>query len=171
MNTTTRLFALALIASAASPAQPTALRDSLLDRFEGPWVLQGTIDGKQTTHDVSVGWVIAHQYFQVHEISRERNQDGSPEYEAIVCIGRDPTAEGYACEWLDVTGGSGLSAQAIGHGTRSDDSIHFVFRGGDGSLFHTTFAYHRSANSWQWLMDGEQAGTRVPLARVMLSRP
>ncbi len=170
MSTPFRLFTLVLLASAMASAQPTAFQDSLFDRFAGQWVLQGTIDGKQTTHDVSVEWVLAHQYLQLHEISREKNPDGSPAYEAIVFIGRDPAAEGYACEWLDVTGGGGLSAQAIGHGTRSGDAVHFVFHGGEGALFHTTFVYDRNADRWQWLMDGEQGGKREPFARVTLVR-
>jgi len=58
----------------------------------------------------------------------------------------------------------------FGDAERDDDKIAFVFKGTDGSLFHTTFVYDRSADTWQWLMDGEQNGKLPPFARLMLTR-
>ena len=160
---------LAVLAGPA-PAQPPAFRDSLLDRFAGRWVLQGTIAGSRTTHDVTAEWVLAHQYLRIHEVSREKDATGAPAYDAIVFIGWDQPSDQYACLWLDSTGGGGLSAQAIGHGKRSGDEIAFLFKGGDGSIFHTTFAYERSTGTWQWRMDGEEKGELQPFARVRLVR-
>src|SRR5579872_4632366 len=37
--------------------QPT-FHDPLLDHLAGNWVLQGTIAGKETTHDVEAAWVL-----------------------------------------------------------------------------------------------------------------
>jgi hypothetical protein len=136
----------------------------------GRWILQGTIAGKETTHDIVAEWVLGHQYMQFHETSREKNAIGEAEYEAIVFIGWDQPSSQYACLWLDVTGGGGLSAQAIGHAKRNGDEIPFVFKGSDGSTFRTTFIYERIANIWRWLMDGEENGTLQPFARVMLRR-
>jgi hypothetical protein len=72
--------------------------------------------------------------------------------------------------WLDSTGGGGLSAQAIGHAKRSGDEIVFLFKGGDGSVFHTAFAYSKETDTWQWLMDAEEGGRLQPFARVKLTR-
>ncbi len=149
----------------------TFFKDDLLDRMIGRWVLQGTIAGQETAHDVVVEWVLGHQYVQLREVSREKDGEGNPAYEAIVYIGWDQPSAGYACLWLDNTGGGGLVGQAIGHGKRSGDEIPFLFRGGDGSLFHTTFAYDRAGDTWRWLMDGEEAGKLEPFARVTLTRP
>ena len=46
----------------------------------------------------------------------------------------------------------------------------FLFKGGDGSLFHTTFRYDQGTGTWQWLMDGEADGKLQPFARVTLKR-
>lgn len=151
-------------------AQQTSFQDSLLDRSTGRWLLQGTIAGRETTHDVRSQWVLAHKYIQIHEVSREKNEDGDPVYEAIVYIGWDEQLNRYQCLWLDVTGGGGLSANAIGHGMRDGNSIAFLFKGGDGSLFHTTFAYDEGTGSWRWIMDGEENGKLTPFARLKLTR-
>lgn len=43
-------------------------------------------------------------------------------------------------------------------------------KGAGGSLFHTTFAYNKESDSWEWRMDGEENGTLRPFARVKLTR-
>jgi hypothetical protein len=161
-----------LLALSAGPARADepAWQDSLLDRFAGRWVLSGEIAGQETTHDVSAEWVLARQYLEVHEVSRERDAHGQPAYEAIVFVGQDPAADGYACLWLDVTGGGGLSARVIGHARRGGDEIPFVFAIPDGSTFHTTFAYERSTDTWRWRMDAGQKGESQPFARLRMTR-
>jgi hypothetical protein len=161
-----------LIVCCAFPvlAQQASFHDALLDELAGKWVLHGTIAGKETTHDIDAVWVLAHQYLQFHEISREKDTNGVAAYEAIVFIGWDNRSQQYACLWLDVTSGDGLSNGVIGHAKRDADHIPFLFKGSDGSLFHTTFVRDRSADSWQWLMDGEENGKLQPFARVTLRR-
>jgi hypothetical protein len=151
-------------------AQQSTFQDSLLEHLVGKWVMTGTIGGDSTTHDISAEWVLAHQYMRIHEVSREKNADGEAAYEAIVFIGWDRPDSQYACLWLDVTGGGGLSAQAIGHGRRTGSEIPFQFRGSDGSVFHNTFVYNRQSDTWEWRMDGEENGTLQPFARVRLTR-
>jgi hypothetical protein len=163
------LAAVVLVAFSASAQQPT-FQDPLLDSFIGAWVLQGSIAGRETAHDVVSEWVLNHQYVRFHEVSREKNAKGQAAYEAIVFIGWDQASSQYACLWLDSTGGGGLSAQAIGFGKRSGDEIAFLFKGQDGSVFHTTFAYAKGTDTWQWLMDGEEGGKLQPFARVRLTR-
>jgi hypothetical protein len=170
MNAMSKIILFSVLCSPCSRAQQTAFQDSLLEQMVGKWVLQGTIASIRTTHDVDVEWVLGHQYLQIHEISREKNPQGQPAYEAIVYIGWDRSANQYACLWLDVTGGGGLSAQAIGRAKKDGDRIEFLFKGSDGSLFHTTFAHDRDSDSWQWLMDGEVHGMLEPFARVTLVR-
>jgi hypothetical protein len=46
----------------------------------------------------------------------------------------------------------------------------FLFRGTDGSIFHTTFVYDKGTYTWQWLMDGEENGKLQSFARVKLTR-
>ena len=166
------LCLLAAVVLTASPmtAQASGFHDPLLDRLIGDWVLEGTIGGNPATHDVVVEWVLGHQYVRFHEVARERDSTGAPAYEAIVFIGWDQPSERYACLWLDSTGGEGLSSQAIGYGVANEDSIPFVFHSPDGTPFYTTFSYDRSTDTWHWLMDLEENGTRRPFARVTLSR-
>ena len=142
----------------------------MLDHLIGKWVLHGTIQGRETTHDVVSEWVLGHQYVRLHEVSREKNAKGQAEYEAIVFIGWDQASSEYACLWLDTTGGGGISPQAIGHAKRAGNEITFLFNYKDGGSFHTTFAYNKSTDTWQWLMDGEEGGKLQPFARVKLTK-
>ena len=170
MKTILQIFLCSILSSSVVLSQQTSFQDSLLEHMVGRWILQGTIAGKETTHDIIAEWVLGHQYMQFHETSREKNAVGQAEYEAIVFIGWDQPSSQYACLWLDVTGGGGLSAQAIGHAKPNGDEIAFLFKGSDGSTFHTTFVYDRSADTWRWLMDSEENGKLQPFARVMLRR-
>lgn len=170
MRTVLALLASIVLTSIAGPAQQSALQDPLLDHMVGKWVLQGTIAGSETTHDVLADWVLDHQYVRLSEVSREKDAQGRPAYEAIVFIGWDKETSRYACLWLDSTGGGGLASQAIGYAKRDGDSIAFVFKGKDGGIFHTTFTYSMSTDTWQWLMDGEEAGKLSAFARVRLTR-
>jgi hypothetical protein len=150
-------------------AQPAAPGDSLLSHLTGNWILHGTIAGRDTTHDIESEWVLNHEYVRIHEVSREKNGAGQPAYEAIVYIAWDQAASEYLCLWLDSTTGGGLSGP-IAHGRRSGDQIPFVFKFKEGSTFHTTFIYTASTDSWQWLMDDDEAGKLTPFARVKLTR-
>jgi hypothetical protein len=162
--------ALIILVSVSALAQQTIFQDPLLDHFVGKWVLQGTIGGSATTHDIVAEWVLGHEYVRLHEVSREKDAKGLAAYEAIVFIGWDQPSSQYACLWLDSTGGGGLTGQAIGHAKRDGDKIAFLFKGADGSFFHTTFVYSQSTDTWQWLMDGEEGGKLQPFARVKLTR-
>jgi len=162
--------ALVVLASLSASAQQGPLQDPLLDRLVGTWVLEGTIAGSQTMHDIQADWILAHGYVRLHEVSRERDASGRPAYEAMVLIGWDQASDQYACMWLDSTGSNGLKGEAIGHAKRAGDELPFLFEDSDGSLFHTTFAYDRGADAWRWIMDGEQDGRRQPFARVTLTR-
>ena len=151
-------------------AQQVTSQDSLLERMTGKWVLQGTIEGKQTTHDVVTEWVLDHQYLQINEVSREKNGNGKPEYEAIVYISHNRSLDSYSCLWLDNTGNGGLNGQAIGNAEATRDKLEFLFKGSDASIFHTTFEYNKSTDSWQWIMNAEMNGKLQPFANLKLIR-
>jgi hypothetical protein len=171
MKTINRFIAFFILLSVSTLAQqPATFQDPLLDHFVGPWVLTGTIGGAATTHDVDVAWVLGHQYVCIQETSREKDGKGQPAYEAIVFIGWDQPTGQYSCIWLDNTGGGGLVGWAIAHAKRESDKIAFLFKGADGSPFHTTFTYDKNGDSWQWKMDGEEGGKLTPFARVKLTR-
>jgi hypothetical protein len=162
------LFAL-LMTSGAS-AQEGQFNDVLLDHMTGRWLLEGTIAGQNTTHDVAIDWVLGHQYVQIREVSRERDSLGRPAYEATVFIGWDQPSSRYACLWLDNTGGGGLKGEAIAYATKSGDQLPFLFHSPDNSVFHTTFVFDKATDTWRWVMDGEEGGKVSPFARVTLKR-
>jgi hypothetical protein len=144
-------------------------QDPLLDRLVGDWVLKGTMAGGEVVHDVSAEWVTGHQYLRFVELSREREDDGTRAYEAIVFIGWDAKREGYACLWLDSTGGSGLVNGIIGFAAPSDDRLAFHF---DSDEFHfrTTFIYDPQRDAWDWIMDAVEGEALRPFARVTMTR-
>lgn len=166
-----RFVLLAFLVSIKIFAQQSSFQDILLERMTGSWILKGTIAGQEVTHDIEVSWILEHQYLQISEISREKDADGTAAYEALVLIGWDSDSSKYACLWLDVTGGEGISAQAvIGYAERDGDEIPFLFKMNEESVWHTTFVYDRITDTWQWNMDGEDNGKFKPFARVILTR-
>src|SRR3984885_10102410 len=175
MKTSPALLALLILpflimASFSVSAQQPTQRDPLLDHLAGSWILQGTIAGHETTHDIESEWVLGHEYLRLHEISREKNAQGQPAYEAIIFIEWDASSSQYKCLWLDSTGGGGLSAP-IALGKRGNDEITFLFRDKDkDSGVDTTFAYSKGADTWSWLIDNEDAGKLTSFARVKLTR-
>ena len=165
-----KTFALVIWVSFTASAQQITFQDSLLDHFIGSWVLQGTIQGKETTHDIVTQWVLGHQYLQFHEVSIEKNSGGEPMYEATVFIGWDQALSQYACFWIDGTSGNGLSNPVMGHAKRNGDKIAFLFKFSQTTLFHTTFLYDRGSDTWQWMMDDEENGKLQPFETVKLTR-
>lgn len=170
MRTNYRFFALGLLVSISVFAQTSALHDPLLDRMVGKWVLQGTIAGRETTHDIVSEWVLGHQYLRIQEVSREKTASNQPAYEAIVLIGWDPKSSQYTCLWLDNTGPWDFTSQGIGRAKRSGDAVTFRFGSNDGSGVNTTFSYDKNADAWQWLIDNETGGKIRAFARVRLTR-
>jgi len=148
--------------------QQSAAQDPLLERLTGSWILQGTIAGRETTHDIEAEWVLGHEYVRLHETSREKKPQGQAAYEAIIFIEWDESSSEYRCLWLDSTGGGGL-AQDIAHGKRRGDEIAFLFKDKDSSI-RTTFAYSKGTDTWQWLIDNEADGKVSQFARVKLTR-
>src|SRR5208282_4812975 len=56
-----RLLSLvAFCAASVVAAQQPPVQSPLLDHLAGKWVLQGTIAGQETTHDVDADWVLDH---------------------------------------------------------------------------------------------------------------
>src|SRR5580658_3120074 len=163
------ILAFLVMASFSVSAQQPTQREPLLDHLAGSWILQGTIAGRETTHDIESEWVLGHEYLRLHETSREKNAQGQPAYEAIIFIEWDASSSEYRCLWLDSTSGGGLSPQAIARGKRSGDEITFLFKDNDGSI-HTTFAYSKATDTWQWLIDNVAGGKLSEFARVKLSR-
>lgn len=86
MKTNAAIVALLFILSFSASAQEPKPKDPLLDRLSGNWILQGTIAGHETTHDIESEWVLNHEYLRLHETSREKNAKGQPAYEAIIFI-------------------------------------------------------------------------------------
>jgi hypothetical protein len=166
----TVLTIVTLLAALSLPvlAQQSARQEPLLDHLTGKWILQGTIAGRETTHDIEAEWVLGHEYLRLHETSREKKAQGQPAYEAIIFIEWDGSLGEYRCLWLDSTGGGGLSVPTAS-GKRSGDEIRFLFKEKDSSI-HTTFAYNKSSDTWQWLIDNEAAGKVSEFARVKLTR-
>ena len=157
------------LAASSFHTQVPGEKTSLFDHLAGRWVLRGTIDDKQTTHDVDAQLVLNRGYVRLHEVSREKDASGAPAYEAIVFISVDKKTGIYNCLWLDNTSNAGLVDGGVAHGTPAGNTIPFLFNT-PGGPFHTTFIYSPGSDSWRWEMDGESGGKRQPFARVTLTR-
>ena len=151
----------------AARAQTAA--PSLFDRLVGRWEAKGTIDGKQTVHDVDAELVLNRGYVRLHEVSHEKTKEGAPEYEAIVFISRD-TAGNYSMLWLDTTSSAGLTGSGIAHAKPTETTIPFIIEVGKDHVFRNTFVYAAATNTWAWRLDDDVAGTLTPFARLTLTR-
>lgn len=142
-----------------------------MQRMAGEWLMQGTIDNQVVTHDIHVDQILNRQYVRIHEVSREKNAAGEPEYEAWVHIAWDKANEEYVVMWLDNTGVTNFSADGVGHGKPDGERIPFIWKLADGSGIHNTFAYDRASDTWSWQIDNvDKAGKISPFARVILKR-
>ena len=164
------ILLLVLFVPATLKSQQLTSPDSLLNRLTGKWILNGTIDGQKTIHDIDAQRVLNGQYIQLKEVSREKDQKGNPLYEAIVYICWEESKKQYSCLWLDNTSNGGISNGIIGRAKYNGDKIEMIFKYGDTSQFHTTFLYDNDTHTWQWFMDGEENGKLQPFARVKLTK-
>lgn len=155
-----------MMAVTPAAAQQPTLSDDFLDRMVGRWTLAGTIGDRPTIHDVDAEWTLNHQYVKLHEVSRERDDAGRPQYEATVFIGWHEARKSYVCLWIDVFGGG---FAGTGFAERQSNELPFVFTAAESS-FHTTFRFDPAADSWQLHMDSEAGGKRRPFARLRLTR-
>ena len=152
----------------ARSSSPDSQRE-LLERMTGHWVLRGTIGKQQTTHDIDAAWVLDKEYVQIHEVSREKNADGKPQYEALIHVVWDPKANEYAALWLDTTGIANFPPEGVGHAKPAHDKMLFIFTDPAGGV-QTTFAYDRAKDQWTWNIDNESKGALTPFARLTLTR-
>ena len=169
MNKTIFVIA-ALVGSTLQAFGDSAQHGPLSDRLVGKWVLQGTIGGKETTHDVDADWVLNDGYVRLHEVSREKGPNGLPAYEAIMFISWDERSREYSFLILDSTSNVGLTNGVIGRAKPDTDKIPFLLKIKTNETFHTTFLYDKNSDSWQWVMDDETDGKMRPFARVTLTR-
>lgn len=170
MKTAVCILALLLLVPSLAAAQ-LGQQGTLLDDLAGNWVMRGTIAGDQVTHDITAEWVLADHYLRFHDLSREKDAEGAPAYEAIVFMGWDEPTSNIACLWLDVTGGGGLTGCVIGHAKQDGDKLPFVFDTGESGVILTTFVYEREVDTWLWTIDIDRDGTISHFASVTLTRP
>ena len=161
----------ALMARGHVAARPAATDDVWLGRLVGHWVLRGQLAGKNTTHDVDAEWVLNRLYVRLHEVSREKEADGRPAYEAIIYVCRDPASGEYAALWMDTTAAGAFAPEGTGRAKPDGDSLPFVFKDAHGEVsFRNTFAYDAQHTSWTWALDNIDHGAAKPFGRVTLTR-
>lgn len=124
--------------------------DDLLDNLVGEWRVAGKIRGKPAEQTYEARWALNHQFLRLHEVGAGAVLDGQVRYEAMVFIGYDNTSDRYVAHWLDVYGGR--FSETVGYGTRSGNSIRFVFEYPEGP-FHNTFIWQPKTNTWHFVLE------------------
>ena len=165
-----QLFLLVTILAAhGAMAQQAPVNSPLLDHLAGKWLLQGTVGKQAVTHDFDAEWVLEHHYLRFHEVSREKNEKGDPQYEATVFIGWNEKTKQYACVWMDVYGGA--TSESIGTATPKENELAFVFTDEHGETsFTNTFSYDSKTNTWEDRLDNVEKGVAKPFARFKLTK-
>ena len=163
------ILALALFAVPVACAQQPPVSSPLLDHLAGKWLMEGTMAGQPTKHDLDAQWVLDHHYLRIHEVSREKKANGQPRYEAFVFIAWNEQPKRYSCAWLDVYGG--FSDGSIGVAPPSDHELAFVFKNEKGEPdFSNHFAYDPKTDTWSDTLDNIVKGAPKPFGRIKLSR-
>jgi len=140
-------------------------RDELLDKLVGTWKLTRKIRGQTVENSVQAEWVLNHQFLRVHM----KDVAVPATYEAMVFIGYDNASERYVAHWLDVFGGR--FSETLGYGSRSGNSIKFVFEYPDGP-FHNTFTWDEKTGAWNFLLQTKnKTGNWVVFAEDTLGHP
>jgi len=153
----------AILAALTAMAQQPPLNSPLLDHLAGKWVMQGTVGKVPTTHEFEAEWVLGHHYLRFHEFSREKNDKGEPQYEAMVFIGWNENIKQYGLTWMDTYGGA--TVQSIGMATPKENELAFVFRDEHGEIdFTNAFIYDPKTNTWENRLDNVVKGEAKPFA-------
>ena len=149
----------------------TPIVNSVLDKLEGEWVMTGTIGNEEVTHDVYVDRILKRQYVRIHELSREKDADRGPAYEAWIHIAWDKENAEYVVMWLDSTAATNFAPKGVGHGKPDGDRIPFIWKLADGSGIHNTFKYYSASDTWTWEIDNVDKSKKAsPFARLLLKR-
>ena len=157
--------------SVYAQAPVTAEPDSILEELEGQWVMTGIVADEEVTHDVYVDRVLKRQYVRIHELSREKDADGEPAYEAWIHVAWDKEKAEYVVMWLDNTATTNFAPEGVGHGKPDGDRIPFVWKSADGTGIHNTFRYDRASDTWTWDIDNVDKSKKAsPFARLTLRR-
>jgi hypothetical protein len=161
-----------ILAALTVTAQEAPVNSPLLDHLAGKWLLQGTVGKQSVTHDLDAEWVLQHHYLRFHEVSREQNDKGDPQYEATVFVGWNEKTRQYSCVWLDVYGG--LTSESIGVAApkekEKENDLAFVFTDEHGETSLTnTYVYDPRTNTWENRIDNIVKGEAKPFARFKLT--
>ena len=165
-----QLFVVATMCSALiTMAQQAPTNSPLLDHLAGKWVMEGSVGKQQVTHNFDAEWVLQHHYLRFHEVSRDKNEKGEPQYDATVFIGWNEKTKQYACVWLDVYGG--LTSESIGVATAKENELDFTFTNEQGEKsFTNSFIYDPKANTWENRLDNIVKGEAKPFARFKMRK-
>ena len=168
-------LAVALLLGCSSPSLAQApevpAHEALLDRMVGEWLMTGTIGGERVTHDVRAAWILGRRYVRIHEVSRERDENGALAYEAWIDIAWDAANAEYVVMWLDNTETTNFAEEGVGHGKPDGDRIPFIWNLADGAGIRNTFEYDRENDAWSWTIDNVGgSGQSAPFASLRLDR-
>jgi hypothetical protein len=165
----TTIFLTTTFVTLPAMAQQAPVNSPLLDHLAGKWLLRGTVGQQAVTHELDAEWVLQHHYLRFREVSREKNDQGEPQYDATVFIGWNEKTRQFACVWLDVYGG--LTTESIGRATPKENELAFVFTDEHGETsFTNTFLYDPKTNTWDNRLDNVVKGEAKPFARFKLTK-
>jgi hypothetical protein len=138
--------------------------DQLLDNLVGGWKVTRKFKTRTAENTASVEWILNHQFLLI----KMKDVNNPPQYEANIYIGYDNASDRYVAHWIDVFGGR--FSETLGYGTRSSNSIKFVFEYPDGP-FLNTFTWNPNKKSWTFLMrQKDQTGKWTLFAEDTLVR-
>ena len=149
------LFPVVMPAQSPTPSErESKFTDPLLDSLVGNWrAVRKLADGKTAENVVRVGWVLNHQFLELHYLDVAT----PPQYEAMAFIGYDPKTSRYVLHWIDIFGGR--ASQVVGYGPLDDaaHSIYFTFNKPEGQ-FMNVYVFDPATKTWTSVMRQKTKG-------------
>jgi len=127
-------------------SMPPPIEDDLLEKLTGKWNINRRF-ANRAAENVAVGeWVLEHHYLRI----TMTDVIEPPKYAAHIYITYEAESKRYVIHWMDAFAGS--MPEALGYGTRSGDTLVFVWKDADGVL-QNTFTWHPESDTWISLIE------------------
>ena len=154
---------LAAIWLGAKAAEQSA-DDAFLNRLQGQWTMQGTIQGQPARYRAVGERTLNNGFLKLHLLDVGK----PPKYQADVYIGFDPTAHDFVVHWLDQFGAAG--ARVVATGARTGDQLVVTFPYAEGA-FRDTLTWVPATRSWRLVLESQsKPGTWSTFASYELTR-
>ena len=132
--------------------------DEVLNHLVGKWTVSGVVHGAPFQNlNLDAGWILNHQYLQIHEKGTDTVTWLKMPWEAIFLIGYNLKEKHYVAYELNVRGVD-EPFEGFSHATRAGNKFKISSRVSADEIINQYFIWEPVANSWHLETRLEKAG-------------